>query len=893
MAGSGILQLRTGLRDLPSTAGFFVHGSRGAVWDLKMVDQRQTTPAHQRGDNPLITYFQNHPAPKLEYVFNVYQRPFIASIGAVSIAINQNPARIESNLGDGVVSLASAAGKMNANDPSIWNGGASGSQFVDPVIYGVWPGLDHLSAPSDANSLIKSLDGVPYHWDGNATSDWPAYAHMYGENQSFGKYFKTPSFGSTAYTDEPGIDQMKLYISHPGNPLLIDSKNTWDTGTGLPIKRYTNQTDLVGHQIITGSSSVVKPICTVGVKNHSQTPVASSSAHWIQAGNEYLPASLVVAFQSDSLPLQTNNAYQIVVYVRANGKGFNPDYCLVQYDASGNVAFQYGIGQSQFNFPLSASDNKVFFAAQGCNMAGLVTPQVEQVFNAPVNSETVVAILQKINQGEALSNGCHNATMPTRWTASIREWGTTDTGTITLNFFPTRTNLNIVDAWITNSVFNDFTFDPPNKKITINDANAAPSQLIVNYTAYLGCDKMFTNSDNGYVPALGKDTLAGVPIDEAFVTQIRTAAKGVFDKYRNIHTNGCVAWTKVDILNRVLSSNEWSTITGHLVTQNHFTELQNVLTELMTEPLTCCCASVTIAPANLPPAMLNTSYSDNLNAGGGMASYTFAVTSNSLPTGMTYSNADTSMVITGVPTVYGSNTFVITATDTNGCWTNAVCNLFVDCGPVVYLDPALNSETTYELPSGSNNVYYTATINVTNWPSSYAFTYSGSLPDGLSTNSTSRSITITGTPTTAGLSAFTLTATDTNGCSTNQTYSITINSGSCLNCSDVYTIDFDWVMNEDGKITSNHCTWIVGNAYTQDCTWLNFFSPACGNLWDMDGPFLTAGGINWDSKWPCSGPSGKTSGSTTCPPGTFAGYFLDCSYGGQTWTINYSNVVVR
>ncbi|HUI05470.1 MAG TPA: alpha/beta fold hydrolase [Verrucomicrobiae bacterium] len=88
--------LRLFLMNYPDTAGFFAHGRRGAVWDLRMVDNRSTTSAHQHGSNPLMDFFQAHSAPVSEYVFSVYHKPLAGGIGALSVAINQNPASAES-----------------------------------------------------------------------------------------------------------------------------------------------------------------------------------------------------------------------------------------------------------------------------------------------------------------------------------------------------------------------------------------------------------------------------------------------------------------------------------------------------------------------------------------------------------------------------------------------------------------------------------------------------------------------------------------------------------------------------------------------------------------------------------------------------------------------------
>lgn len=71
---------------------------------------------------------------------------------------------------------------------------------------------------------------------------------------------------------------------------------------------------------------------------------------------------------------------------------------------------------------------------------------------------------------------------------------------------------------------------------------------------------------------------------------------------------------------------------------------------------------LTIAPpaGPLPNAKQGTAYSQSFSASGGTGPYTYAVTSGALPTGVTLSSAG---LLAGTPSVNGSFSFVITATD--------------------------------------------------------------------------------------------------------------------------------------------------------------------------------------------------------------------------------------
>ncbi|MDQ6831888.1 MAG: Ig domain-containing protein, partial [Chloroflexota bacterium] len=70
--------------------------------------------------------------------------------------------------------------------------------------------------------------------------------------------------------------------------------------------------------------------------------------------------------------------------------------------------------------------------------------------------------------------------------------------------------------------------------------------------------------------------------------------------------------------------------------------------------------TITLAPTTLPNATLGTPYSQTITASGGTAPYTFAVTSGTLPPGLTLATNGT---LSGTPTSAGSFTFTVTATD--------------------------------------------------------------------------------------------------------------------------------------------------------------------------------------------------------------------------------------
>lgn len=77
------------------------------------------------------------------------------------------------------------------------------------------------------------------------------------------------------------------------------------------------------------------------------------------------------------------------------------------------------------------------------------------------------------------------------------------------------------------------------------------------------------------------------------------------------------------------------------------------------------CEVITLSPATLPAGATGTPYSQSVTASGGSVSYTYALSSGSLPTGLTLNPA--TGAITGVPVQPGLFTFTIRATDARQC----------------------------------------------------------------------------------------------------------------------------------------------------------------------------------------------------------------------------------
>lgn len=137
------------------------------------------------------------------------------------------------------------------------------------------------------------------------------------------------------------------------------------------------------------------------------------------------------------------------------------------------------------------------------------------------------------------------------------------------------------------------------------------------------------------------------------------------------------------------------------------------------------------------------------------------------------------------------------------CTGNPTC---ITCGgscPSITLSPP-------SLPNGAIGIPYNQTISARGGTAPYTFAITnGALPQGLSLNTTGL---ISGTPTTQEVTTFTITATDSAGCTGSMSYSITI--GTCMFCDefDDGTVSPDWTYIKNISDWSEDGTALIGTA---------------------------------------------------------------------------------
>ncbi len=178
--------------------------------------------------------------------------------------------------------------------------------------------------------------------------------------------------------------------------------------------------------------------------------------------------------------------------------------------------------------------------------------------------------------------------------------------------------------------------------------------------------------------------------------------------------------------------------------------------------LTINCPGVTVNPATLNAGTAGTAFSQMFAQTGGSGTITWSST-GTLPTGLTLNGA--TGVLAGTPTVTGTFNFTIIATDANNCSGSRAYTLAIGC-PTITVNPAA-------LPAGTAGVPYSQTLTQGGGLGAINWSFTGTLPTGLTLNAATGAL--SGTPTVTGNFSFTSTATDANNCSGSRAYSLTIN----------------------------------------------------------------------------------------------------------------------
>ena len=174
--------------------------------------------------------------------------------------------------------------------------------------------------------------------------------------------------------------------------------------------------------------------------------------------------------------------------------------------------------------------------------------------------------------------------------------------------------------------------------------------------------------------------------------------------------------------------------------------------------------ALAITTAALPDGTLNQPYSQGVAATGGTSPYVWSVASGALPPGLQLSAA--TGAISGTPTSVGNFAFIILVTDSQQ-------NVARKSLSINVANPANPVTITSGNFTGSVSTAFSQTLAATGGTAPYTWSVaSGVLPAGLQLNSATG--VISGTPSAAGASPVTFTATDANSQTGSKTITITI-----------------------------------------------------------------------------------------------------------------------
>ncbi|GEM_PF-2997140 len=156
-------------------------------------------------------------------------------------------------------------------------------------------------------------------------------------------------------------------------------------------------------------------------------------------------------------------------------------------------------------------------------------------------------------------------------------------------------------------------------------------------------------------------------------------------------------------------------------------------------------------------------YNESLAVSGGTTPLIWSVFSGTLPPGLSLS---TGGVISGTPTTSGTSNFTVRVTDANGVFDDQALSIIVSASLTI---------TTTTMPGATIGIAYTRPLSVSGGTVPLIWSIvGGTLPSGLSLNSSTGAI--SGAPTMAGISNFTVRVTDATSTFDDQTLTIVVNA---------------------------------------------------------------------------------------------------------------------
>ncbi|QNU15842.1 putative Ig domain-containing protein [Thermomonas sp. XSG] len=175
--------------------------------------------------------------------------------------------------------------------------------------------------------------------------------------------------------------------------------------------------------------------------------------------------------------------------------------------------------------------------------------------------------------------------------------------------------------------------------------------------------------------------------------------------------------------------------------------------------------TLTLTPSTLPAGTAGVTYAQTFVASGGIAPYAYAVSAGALPAGISLDAA--TGALSGTPTVAGSFSFSVTATDSTTGTAGTITQAYTleVSAPTITLTPDT-------LPAGTYMVAYTQQMSAAGGTAPYQYAVTaGALPAGITLSQAGQ---LSGSPSVTGAFGFTVTATDALGFTGERAYTLTV-----------------------------------------------------------------------------------------------------------------------
>lgn len=334
-------------------------------------------------------------------------------------------------------------------------------------------------------------------------------------------------------------------------------------------------------------------------------------------------------------------------------------------------------------------------------------------------------------------------------------------------------------------------------------------------------------------PSVTTSSLAAATVGSAYSTTL--AASGGISPYKWSLSSGTLPASMTLSSAGVLSGTPTAADAGTLNLTFQITDSGTPTALTATKSLSLAinpAPAITFGSASLATATYNTAYTASVAATGGAGTLTYSLASGPLPGGLSLSPAG---MISGTPTAVGTYPITVRAADAFGDSATQSYSL-----KVVYPPLAVAAAT---LPVGYVGSSYTATTLTSSGGSGTGYTWAVSggsaLPAGLTLSSSG---VISGKPTTAGTTSFSVTVTDSASNTGTGTFSITVNAAVSITTGTTLPVGY------------------VGSNYSQ--TLAATGGSGTGYAWAVAGGSTLPGGLSLSSSGVLSGKP-TTSGTST------------------------------